>query len=121
MKAKGKRNLSTVIYGLLIGTVNGLLGSGGGIVAVLALKRMGFDQKSAQQNAVALILPISIFSAVLYLIKGNVTLSDAAPYIPTGILGAIIGSILIKKISPRFLKTAFGVFMIYAGVRLLMR
>lgn len=121
MKAKGKRNLSTVIYGLLIGTVNGLLGSGGGIVAVLALKRMGFDQKSAQQNAVAIILPITVFSAALYLIRGNVALSDAFAYIPTGILGAIIGSFIIKKISPKVLRVAFGIFMIYAGVRLLMR
>ncbi|MBE6750288.1 MAG: sulfite exporter TauE/SafE family protein [Ruminococcaceae bacterium] len=121
MKAKGKRNLSTVIYGLLIGTVNGLLGSGGGIVAVLALKRMGFDQKSAQQNAVAIILPITVFSAALYLMRGNVMLSDALPYIPTGILGAIIGSFIIKKISPKVLRVAFGIFMVYAGIRLLMR
>lgn len=121
MKIKRKINATAALYGLLIGTVNGLLGSGGGIVAVLALKKLGLEQKSAQQNAVAIILPITVFSAALYLIRGNVMLSDALLYIPTGILGAVTGSFIIKKISPKVLRVAFGIFMVYAGVRLLMR
>jgi len=116
-----KYNLKTAAFGLLIGVVNGLLGAGGGMIAVPLLKKMGLEQKQAHTNAVALILPISILSAILYLYKDYVNLSSALPFIPTGILGAVLGTYFLKKISPLWLKRIFGVFMVYAGVRLLIK
>lgn len=114
-------NLKVVAGGLLIGVVNGLFGAGGGIVAVPILGKMGLSKKESHANAVAVILPISILSAVLYLMKDYVAIPDAFPYIPTGIIGALLGTYCLKKISPLWLKRIFGVFIIYAGVRLLMK
>ncbi len=116
-----KSNLITAAAGLAIGIVNGLLGAGGGMLAVPMLKKMGLEQKAAHANAVALILPVSVLSAILYLSKNYVNLSDAIAYIPTGILGAILGTYFLKKISPLWLKRIFGIFMVYAGIRLLVR
>jgi uncharacterized membrane protein YfcA len=107
--------------GLLIGFVNGFLGTGGGIIAVPLLKRMGLTQKESHINAVAVILPICLVSAFLYVFRGDVTFKDAWIYIPTGIIGALIGTYIIKKISPLWLKRIFGALIIYAGVRLLMK
>lgn len=115
------KKLSLVFSGLLIGIINGLLGAGGGMIAVPMLKKTGLEQKEAHANAVAIILPISILSAILYLYKEYVSIPDAMPFIPTGILGSIIGTYFLKKISPVFLKKLFGGFMIYAGVRLLIK
>lgn len=115
------KKLSLVFSGLLIGVINGLLGAGGGMIAVPMLKKAGLEQKEAHANAVAIILPISILSAILYLYKGYVLIPDALPFIPTGILGSIVGTYFLKKISPVFLKKIFGGFMIYAGVRLLIK
>ncbi|MBR4123579.1 MAG: sulfite exporter TauE/SafE family protein [Clostridia bacterium] len=103
----------------MIGVVNGLFGAGGGMIAVPLLKKMGFEQKSAHCNAVAVILPITVLSAILYIIKDYVNLSDAYIYLPTGVLGAGIGTVVLKKISPLWLKRIFGIFMVYAGFRLL--
>ncbi|MBR4972989.1 MAG: sulfite exporter TauE/SafE family protein [Clostridia bacterium] len=103
----------------MIGVVNGLFGAGGGMIAVPLLKKMGFEQKSAHCNAVAVILPITVLSAILYIIKDYVNLSDAFIYLPTGVLGAGIGTVVLKKISPLWLKRIFGIFMVYAGFRLL--
>ena len=55
------------------------------------------------------------------MLRGNVQLSDAVIYMPMGVIGALTGTYLIKKISPVWLKKIFGVFIIYAGVRLLMK
>ena len=118
---KTRLNITTAGFGLLIGAVNGLLGAGGGMIAVPLLKKMNLEQKEAHANAIAVILPISILSAILYLYKDYVNLSDALPYIPTGILGAVLGTYFLKKISPLWLKRIFGFFMIYAGVRLLLK
>lgn len=120
MEIKNKKILP-LIFGGLIGLVNGLFGAGGGMVAVPLLKRMGFSQTDAHANAVAVILPITVVSAVLYIIRDYVEISDALIYIPTGIIGSVLGTFILKKISPFYLKKIFGFFMIYAGVRLLLR
>ena len=121
MKILKKENLISAVSGLAIGAVNGLFGAGGGMLAVPFLKKLGFEQKSAHANAVAVILPISIISAVLYLNKDYVNLSDAFIYIPTGILGSVAGTFALKRISAKWLKRIFGGFMVYAGIRLLLR
>lgn len=121
MKTKVKKNLLYSGLGIVIGLINGILGAGGGMVAVPLLKKAGLSQKTSHANAIAVILPITIMSAGIYLYKGNVTFSEAAVYMPTGLLGAIIGTYLLKKISPKWLKRIFGVLMVYAGIRLLVK
>lgn len=116
-----KKKLITVIAGFIIGIINGLLGAGGGMLAVPALKKLGCDQKDAHRNAVAVILPLTVFSAVLYLINGRVELADSFIYIPGGLAGAVLGTVCLKKISSKWLGVLFGGFMIYAGARLLFR
>ena len=116
-----KSNLRIAISGFSIGMVNGLLGSGGGMLAVPILKKLGFGQKEAHSNAVAVILPICTLSSGLYLFNDYVNLSDALIYIPTGLLGAVLGTYCLKKISPIWLKRIFGGFMVYAGIRLLIK
>ena len=119
--AKNKINFKALLLGVAVGLVNGIFGAGGGMLAVPILKRNGLEQKVAHANAVAVILPITIISAALYLIKGNVTLSDSFAYIPTGLAGSVIATFLLQKFSNTLLQKTFSGFMIYAGVRLLMR
>lgn len=107
--------------GFFMGLANSIFGAGGGIIAVPLLKKSGLSQKEAHANAIAVILPVSILSAVLYIIKDKVQISDASPYILTGMAGAVLGTVFLKKISPVLLKKVFGFFIIYAGIRLLLR
>ena len=116
-----KESLINAGAGLAVGLVNGLLGAGGGMIAVPLLQRLGLERKQAHANAVAVILPITVLSAALYLMKGYVSLSDSFIFIPGGIAGSLLGTLIMKKISPKWLKRIFGGFMIYAGVRLLCR
>ena len=73
MKSK---KILTALLGMAIGFINGLLGAGGGMLAVPLLKKYGFSQKSAQQNAIAIILPITAVSAGIYLYKNYVNLNE---------------------------------------------
>lgn len=115
------KKLITALCGAAIGFVNGLLGAGGGMLAVPLLKKYGFSQKAAQQNAIAIILPVTAVSAGIYLYKDYVNLSDSFSYLPTGFLGAITATLLMKKFSNKWLKRIFAFFMLYAGVRLLLK
>ena len=122
MESKKIKGLAKDLFtGMTIGLINGVFGSGGGMIAVPFLMKKGFDQKDAQRNAVAVILPLSVISAFLYVFNRKLNLSDAFPYLPGGIAGAIAGTALMSKISPKLLKCVFGCFMFYAGIRLLIR
>jgi len=120
--------------GMITGFLNGLFGAGGGMAAVLLLKKCNLhtdhaaagtnpDKNSAAQTAhatsIALIFALSLFSAIMHLSNGNVALNDVAFYIPGGILGAVMGAALLKKISPKWLKRIFSVFMLYTAYRLI--
>lgn len=118
---KKEKKLTAPIGGFLIGMVNSLFGAGGGIVAVPVLQKLGLSKKESHANAVAVILPVSILSAALYLAEGKVRISDASPYIVAGLVGSVIGTLILRKISPKLLKRIFGVFIIYAGIRLLLK
>lgn len=116
-----KRFLKRAFFGAVIGIINGMLGAGGGMIAVPLLKKSGMSEKQSHANAVAVILPISLLSAVIYMFNQSVKFSDAAPFMLWGVIGSLCGVALLKKISPRFLKIVFGGFMIWAGIRMLMR
>lgn len=116
-----KKHIKSASFGLAVGLVNGVFGAGGGMLAVPLLKKTGMEQKNAHANAVAVILPITVISAILYLTKGTVQLRDSIAYIPTGLLGSVIATFLLKKFSNKWLQKIFAAFMIYAGIRLLMR
>ena len=116
-----KSKLYLGLSGILIGALNSFFGAGGGIIAVPVLEKSGLSKKESHANAVAVILPISILSAVLYMLGGKVSLSDASPFILTGVIGSVLGTFVLRKISPLWLKRIFGIFVIYAGVRLLLK
>ena len=121
MKIKRLFDKKLILGGALTGLINGLLGAGGGMIAVPVLEGSGADAKQAHSGSIAVMLPLSLFSAAVYLHGGRVTLSDALPYIPAGIAGAFCGVWLMNRISPALLHKIFGVFAIWAGVRMLMR
>lgn len=78
-----KKNINKLLAGLLAGLCNGLFGSGGGAVAVVALERMcGFASKDAHATAISIMLPLTFASAAVYCAGGGVdwhTLLFAAP------------------------------------------
>lgn len=109
------------VLAILAGMINGLLGAGGGMLIVPLLKKCGLNQRSTHATSVCIILPICLLSAIIYLLKGKVTVSDAIPYLPFSVLGAVIGSLTLSKINQNFLRKLFGVFMLWAAVQLLIR
>lgn len=102
------------------GLINGLLGTGGGMIALPTLIKSGVPRKKAHATTIMMIFTFSLISSAMYIYTKRVTISDALPYIPAGILGAIFGAWLLKKMPDRILRKLFGAFMIWAGIKLLM-
>lgn len=106
-----------LICGFAIGLLNGLLGAGGGMLAVPMLKKLGLETKESHATAIAVIVPLSIISCATYLYKGYFKLSMAYVYIPLGLVGAYIGTILLRKSPDRWVRLIFSVIIIYSGIR----
>jgi len=114
-----KNALILSAIGAVTGIANGLFGSGGGIIAVPMLKKSGFETKKAHACSLAVTLPLSAVSAVLY--YDTVPWNQTLLYIPFGLAGAAIGVTVMKKISPKWLSRIFGILLIAAGVRSLLQ
>ncbi len=121
LSMKKKRTLLCVLGGACVGFINGLIGAGGGTVAVPMLKKLGLEPKQAHAGSIAIIWPLSAISAALYLHAGEVRLTDALGYIPAGAVGAVIGAWLLGRLPDKWVRRMFAVFMIWAGVRLMLR
>lgn len=113
---------NSVIVGTVSGFLNGLFGSAGGVFAVLLMEKFGEESKSSHAESLAIMLPLSVVSIVCYYLKGaEFDLPILAKILPAGIIGAVIGALLMKKISASLLKKVFGAILIFAGVRGLLR
>lgn len=112
--------------GALSGFVNGLLGTGGGIVTVLFFTKI-YAKKSpcSTKDIFAMTLVssaiMSFSSAVFYLRGGAFSLSDAAPYILPAVVGGVLGAFLLEKLSPKFFKKLFSLLVVWAGVSMMVK
>ena len=109
-----------LIFGGICGFLNGLFGSGGGTVAGPAFEKNGIEPKKAHASSVALIFVLSLVTAVVYLINGKLDFAAAWQYIPYGLIGAVLGAVLLKKIPNKLIRKIFGVLIIAGAVRMLL-
>ncbi len=105
----------------LTGVINIIAGSCGGIIAVENLKYNNIDSANAHATAIAVILPLTIISAAVYIYRGDVKISDSYVYLLPGLIGSAAGAYLLPKIPEKFLSKAFSVFIIYAGVKMFLK
>ena len=107
--------------GLAVGLLNGFFGAGGGMVGVPMLRVLGLETKQCHATCIAIIAPLALASAWLYLKSGAFALSDAYIYLPAGLLGALLGGWLLPKLSSIWIRRIFGGLIIFAGARMFTR
>jgi uncharacterized membrane protein YfcA len=112
--------LVLVAFGLMAGTLSGVLGVGGGIFVVPFLVLVGgLDQQSAQATSLAMILPTAIVATVSLTRKG---VADPKMSMQIGILGAaagLLGTYLALSLPGATLRVIFAVLLALVGIKLL--
>ncbi len=119
---KNKEPLYLALSGTLVGAVNGFFGGGGGMIILpIFTMLLNFRQKIAHATAIAVILPISVISAIVYLIgNGFEVFNLDTLFVAIGVLvGGIVGALLLKKINNSWLVKIFAVVMLVAGVKMM--
>ena len=109
--SKKKRTKFLIGAGTAVGFVTGLLGGGGGMLAVPALSKVGLEAKQAHATAILVIFPISLMSAIVYLVGGHVD-GFALGWAGLGIvIGGALGAVLLNKLQGSVVKILFALVM----------
>ena len=116
-----KKRWYFVFLGVTAGILNGLFGAGGGVAVVPMLEKAGIEPKKAHATSISIILPLSILSGIFYLISGHISFGTAWPYLPLGIVGALIGGWLLQKIPNDLLRRIFGIIIILSAIRIFLK
>lgn len=122
---KSKVALSLAAAGFLAGLANGLLGAGGGIIAVFAFARFlrgeNTERRDLYANALCVMLPISTVSCLRYGLSGHLVTEGFGVYALPAIVGGVVGGLLLGRLGGSALKKLFGLLVIWSGVLLIIR
>lgn len=106
------------LSGALAGAVNGLFGTGGGILLVpLLLRAHKLPTQKAFATSLAIILPLSAVTLFVYLRQTPLDLRAALPYLLGGAAGGFLAGKWLKHLPVVWLRRLFGALLIVAGVR----
>jgi uncharacterized membrane protein YfcA len=117
MKGKRARLLAIFVVACGVGVMSGLLGVGGGILLVpMLILFFRFDQHRAQGTSlVALVPPTGLLAFLNYAHAGKVDWRVGLLLMPGVFLGGIVGGRLAHTLSPRLMRSIFGVLLFVLG------
>ncbi|MBE6655153.1 MAG: sulfite exporter TauE/SafE family protein [Ruminococcaceae bacterium] len=130
MHLKLRRTKSGMLFlclcALAAGVVNGIFGTGGGIVIVFALSRFSRKHTEILKKDIFAITLFSCFamslsSAVIYALSGKASAEDALPYLLPAAAGGIFGALLMDRIRPAVLSKIFALLVIWGGICFIVR
>ena len=111
----------TYLPGMVTGLLNGLLGAGGGLVLLLFLKRtLKLPAHQAHATSLAVMLPLSVLSASIYIGAVEVSLKTALWLALGGMAGGYAGARFLRRVKPRHLGKILGAVLIFSSVRMIL-
>lgn len=117
--------MALLLVGVLVGTISGMVGIGGGILVIpILMIAFGFSQAKANGTSLAMLLPpIGIFAVLAYGRADNIDWGYALLLAVGFAAGAYLGARLVNSrwINPVGLRILFSVLLLYVAGRMLFR
>ncbi|MHC2147858.1 sulfite exporter TauE/SafE family protein [Pseudomonas sp. 210_17 TE3656] len=102
-----------IALGAALGTVGGLFGIGGGLIAIPALGVLfGLDQQLAQGTALVMVVPNVLLALWRYHQRNRIELQHAVPLAAASFVFAWLGSIWAVGIDAQSMRFGFVVFLV---------
>ncbi len=115
-----RRVLALIGIGLLGGFLSGLFGIGGGILMVpLLVLLLHLDQRRASALSLAGVLPAAIVGSISYGVAGHLDLLAAVFIAIGGIVGALVGTRLLRSMPLGWLRWGFVALLVAVAVKML--
>lgn len=106
--------------GILAGIISGFFTSGGGLILVPAfIYLLKMTDVKARATSVLCIMPMVLVSGIIYFRNDFIDWQIGILCAIGGVIGGYVGSKLLNKLSPKILKIAFTIFLIYASIRMI--
>lgn len=122
MEKKNKNIFLYIVGGAFAGFFNGLFGSGGGsLIVPFMTEILKIPAKKAHANAILIIFFFTIVSLFFYAKNSMIDIKTALYVSGGGIAGGFLGGKFLSKISENILRKIFGVFMIIAAFKMVMK
>lgn len=107
------------IFAVLVGFINGFFGGGGGLLCVPTLEKIyKLETKKAHATAVAIMLPLSIVSSIIYFFHNNMNIYATLAITLGSVAGGLFGAFALKKANSDFIRWIFIAILFTAGVRM---
>lgn len=120
----GKRELPLLYLpaaAFLAGGVNGLLGTGGGMVLALALRAAyPKGRREAMALSTACALFFSVLSIFLYTISGHFEGVEVLSSVLPAFLGGALGALLLGRLRLPYLDILLSLLLLYSGLSLVL-
>lgn len=113
-----------LLCGAAAGLINGLLGAGGGVILVFVLAAaLGreADGRDIYATALAVTLPVTLFSVWRYAEAGALDLTGFARFLLPAVIGGAVGGWLLDRINVKLTKRIFAGIVIVSGLSMLIR
>jgi uncharacterized membrane protein YfcA len=106
------------VFGFIIGIVTGLVGVVGGYALVPGLIYLfGAPVYITMGTSLATMIPLAIVGGAIKLMQGFVAIGAGLLFATGTIIGAQIGTAVIKRFRPTTLKLIFGVYFLYVALK----
>lgn len=115
-----KSKWKSVAFGVGIGGANAVFGGGGGMLAVPALRLLGYGQKEAHATAIAVVLPVSALSFLWYFLGGVYDVNVLIPTALGTLIGGLLGAKILGLIPQKAVGYAFAFLQALAGAWMLL-
>lgn len=105
--------LMFIVLGAVLGTVGGLFGIGGGLIAIPALGVLfGLDQQLAQGTALVMVVPNVMLALWRYHQRNRIEARHAVPLAAAGFVFAWLGSLWAVGVDARAMRIGFVAFLV---------
>jgi len=106
-----------LVLGMAMGTLGGVFGIGGGLIAIPALVLIFvMDQQLAQGTTLVMVVHNVLLAMWRYHQRTRISLRHAAPLAAGGLVFAWIGSIIAVGLDADAMRVGFAVFMVLLAV-----
>ncbi|WPN45903.1 sulfite exporter TauE/SafE family protein [Pseudomonas sp. P8_241] len=114
--------LMYLVFGAALGTLGGLFGIGGGLIAIPLLGVLfGLDQQIAQGTALVMVVPNVMLALWRYHQRNRIVLRHALPLASMGFCFAWLGSIWAVGIDAQTMRIGFVAFLVALSAYNLLR
>ncbi|MCL2456095.1 MAG: sulfite exporter TauE/SafE family protein [Defluviitaleaceae bacterium] len=115
-----KKEKLIIPIGIIVGFANGFFGAGGGALLVPALQKfLRMETHKSHATALAVMLPLSVVSAAIYIWGIEVDWKIVLYVSGGGVCGGIIGAKLLSKLASWWLHVLFAIFLAGGAIRML--